>query len=73
MSSDPTVLIVDDSKNSLRAVEAALSDIGATLIPAQSGEQALREVMACEEIAVIVLDIGMPGMNGFEVAELLRQ
>jgi PAS domain S-box-containing protein len=73
MSTDPTVLIVDDSKNSLRAVEAALSDIGARLIPAQSGEQALREVMACEEIAVIVLDIGMPGMNGFEVAELLRQ
>ena len=73
MNSDPTVLIVDDNTNSLKSVEAALIDIGATLITAHSGEQALREVMACDDLAVVVLDINMPGMNGFEVAELLRQ
>jgi signal transduction histidine kinase len=65
------VLIVDDDERNAFAAVQALSPLGHTLVVARSGEEALRAVLE-EEFAVILLDVHMPGMDGYETAELLR-
>jgi response regulator RpfG family c-di-GMP phosphodiesterase len=72
-NADPIeILLVDDTPDKLLALEAALSDMDQTLIRAESGSEALRLVLR-REFAVILLDINMPGMDGFETASLIRQ
>jgi PAS domain S-box-containing protein len=66
------ILLVDDAPDKILALEAALSDLGQTIIKAHSGSEALRLVLK-REFAVILLDINMPGMDGFETASLIRQ
>lgn len=66
------LLLVDDAPDKLLALEAALGDLGQTVIKAESGPEALRLVLR-REFAVILLDINMPGMDGFETAALIRQ
>ncbi len=66
------ILLVDDTPDKLLALEAALSDLGQNVIKAESGPEALRLVLR-REFAVILLDINMPGMDGFETAALIRQ
>jgi two-component system sensor histidine kinase/response regulator len=66
-----SILIVDDTPENLVAMEAVLADIG-RLVKVTSGQEALR-VLLKEEFAVILLDVNMPGMNGFETAALIRQ
>jgi PAS domain S-box-containing protein len=66
------ILLVDDAPDKLLALEAALSDLGQTVVKASSGSEALRLVLR-REFAVILLDINMPGMDGFETAALIRQ
>ena len=66
------VLIVDDSKNSLIALKAAISDLPVEILLAESGEQALRVVLA-HRLAAVVLDVQMPGLDGFTVASLIRE
>jgi len=66
------ILMVDDTPDKLLALEAALSDLGETVVKAESGSEALRLVLK-REFAVILLDINMPGMDGFETASLIRQ
>jgi PAS domain S-box-containing protein len=66
------ILLVDDSPDKLIALEAALSDLGQNVVKAESGPEALRLVLK-REFAVILLDINMPGMDGFETAALIRQ
>ena len=66
------ILMVDDRRENLQALEAMLEDLGAELVKAQSGAEALRSLLR-REFAVVLLDIQMPGMDGFEVAELIRQ
>jgi PAS domain S-box-containing protein len=66
------ILMVDDTPDKLLALEAALSDLGETIVKAESGSEALRLVLK-REFAVILLDINMPGMDGFETASLIRQ
>jgi PAS domain S-box-containing protein len=66
------ILLVDDTPENLIALEAVLSDLGQNLIKARSGEEALRLLLR-QEFAVILLDVNMPGLNGFETAELIRQ
>jgi PAS domain S-box-containing protein len=66
------ILLVDDTPDKLLALEAALGDCGETLVRAESGSEALRLVLR-REFAVILLDINMPGMDGFETAALIRQ
>ena len=70
----PTVniLIVDDEPRNLAVLETVLDDPGYRLVRASSGEEALLALMA-EEFAVLVLDVRMPGMNGFEVAQLVKE
>ncbi|MGV3741524.1 MAG: response regulator, partial [Burkholderiaceae bacterium] len=55
----------------LLALEAILEPLGHRLIRASSGEEALRSVLN-EEVAVILLDVQMPGMDGFETAAILK-
>ena len=67
----PKVLIVDDKLENLIALETLLQDIEAKCVRALSGNEALQLSLEYE-FACIILDVQMPGMNGFEVAELLR-
>jgi PAS domain S-box-containing protein len=66
------ILMVDDTPDKLLALEAALSDLGETIVKAESGSEALRLVLK-RDFAVILLDINMPAMDGFETASLIRQ
>ena len=65
------VLLVDDRPENLLALEAILEPLGHKLVRAQSGEAALRALLA-HDFAVILLDVQMPGMNGFEVARIAK-
>jgi two-component system, sensor histidine kinase and response regulator len=66
------ILLVDDQPANLVALEAMLQGLGQNLIKAESGREALRWVLT-HEFAVILLDVKMPDMDGFETAELIRQ
>jgi PAS domain S-box-containing protein len=63
--------LVDDNKANLLSLRAILEDLGRTLVEARSGEEALRRVQA-DEFAVVLLDVLMPGIGGFETAKLIR-
>src|SRR3954453_12392625 len=67
-----SILIVDDRPDKLLAIEAVLEDLGQNIVRAYSGREALRQVLA-QEFAVILLDVNMPDMDGFETASLIRQ
>ena len=67
-----SILLVDDRPEKLLALEAVLEDLGQTIVRAYSGREALRHVLN-HEFAVILLDVNMPGMDGFETAQLIRQ
>jgi signal transduction histidine kinase len=72
MSEDPVkILLVDDRPENLLALEAILDPLGQILVRADSGPHALRCVLELE-FAAILLDVQMPGMNGFEVAEIIK-
>jgi PAS domain S-box-containing protein len=62
---------VDDTPSNLVALEAVLSDLGLDLVRATSGEEALR-LLEGQEVAVILLDVRMPGLDGFETTRRLR-
>ena len=66
-----SILLVDDRPENLLALEAILEPLGQNLVRANSGPEALRHVLA-QEFAAILLDVQMPGMNGFEVAEIIK-
>src|SRR5437016_2581872 len=66
------ILLVDDRPESLLALEAILAELGQNLVKADSGRQALRCVLE-QDFAVILLDVHMPGMDGFETASLIRE
>jgi two-component system, sensor histidine kinase len=65
------ILLVDDRAENLLALEAILEPIGQLLIRANSGPEALKKVLETE-FAAILLDVQMPVMNGFEVAEIIK-
>lgn len=66
------ILVVDDDEANLLAAEAVLADLGHPVVTATSGAEALRAVLR-HDFAVILLDVRMPGMDGYETAELIRQ
>jgi adenylate cyclase len=69
---DPLILVVDDLAQNVRLLEAVLSPKGFRVAAASSGEQAL-DVLSKEHPDVVVLDILMPGMDGYEVCRRIRQ
>jgi signal transduction histidine kinase len=66
------ILVVDDRDENLVAVEAVLSDPGYRLVRARSGREALKEVLD-QDFALILLDVVMPGVDGYETATLIRE
>lgn len=68
----PSILLVDDDVHNLKAVTEILADLDAELVCAASGRDALRLVLE-RDFAAILLDVRMPGMDGYETATLIRQ
>jgi len=66
------ILLVDDQPGRLLTYRAILEPLGERLVDASSGPEALQKLMQ-EEFAVILLDVNMPGMDGFETASLIHQ
>ena len=65
------ILLVDDDRAALYALSEMLSDLPAELVLAESGEDALRQILK-QEFALILLDVRLPKMDGFEVAAAIR-
>jgi PAS domain S-box-containing protein len=65
------ILIVDDRPENLLALEAILEPLGQTLVRANSGDEALRKLLS-HDVAVILLDVQMRELNGFETARLIK-
>jgi len=66
------ILAVDDSLANLLAIEAALGDFGAHVVKTQSGADALRRLLT-QDFALILLDVQMPIMDGFQTARMIRE
>src|SRR5688572_21538099 len=66
------ILVVDDSAANLMALQTALEGVGGRVVGAQSGEEALRTLLE-RDFAVILLDVKMPTLGGFETARLIRE
>jgi Signal transduction histidine kinase len=66
------ILIVDDRPENLLAMESILDGLDQNLVRAGSAREALRYLLT-EDVALIILDVQMPGVNGFELAELIRE
>jgi PAS domain S-box-containing protein len=66
------VLLVDDRRENLLALEAILEPLGQTLLFAGSGEDALRTLLK-RDVALILLDVQMPGLDGFATASLIKE
>lgn len=71
-SAPVNILLVDDQPGRLLTYRAILEPLGERLVEAASGEQALKLLME-DEYAVILLDVNMPGLDGFETAHLIHQ
>jgi CheY-like chemotaxis protein len=72
VSRQARILLVDDRAENLVALDAILSSLNQILVPVRSGEQALQALLA-DEFAVVLLDIVMPGMDGFETAARIKR
>ena len=66
------ILLVDDQPGKLLSYEAILSDLGENLIKASSGREALENLLK-NDITVVLIDVSMPELDGFELAEIIRQ
>jgi signal transduction histidine kinase/PleD family two-component response regulator len=66
------ILVVDDVREKIVAIEATLAELGQNIVSASSGEEALRCLLK-DDFAVILLDVNMPEMDGFETAALIRE
>src|SRR5499426_3351311 len=66
------ILVVDDTPGQRLAVETVLAELGENIVAVDSGREALRYLLD-HDVAVILLDVNMPEMDGFETAALIRQ
>lgn len=67
------ILLVDDKKENLLSLQVILADRGYQFVEATSGKDALRILLKNQDFAIILMDVQMPLMDGFETAELIRQ
>ncbi len=67
-----SVLLVDDRKDKLLAMQTMLEPLGYRMLKVESGKEALRLLLK-EKIHLVVLDVNMPGLDGFETAKLIRE
>jgi PAS domain S-box-containing protein len=67
-----SILMVDDHPSNLLALEAILEPLGQELVKASSGEEALKRLLQ-RDFAVILMDVQMPGLDGFQTAALIKQ
>jgi signal transduction histidine kinase len=67
-----SILIVDDRPENLLALEAILDGRGLAVVPANSGREALKALLV-QDFALVLMDIAMPGLDGYETAELMRR
>ena len=72
MTDKMNILVVDDQPAKLLTYEAMLSDLGENLITVQSGMEAL-ECLLKNDVALVLMDVSMPGMDGFETAQMIHQ
>jgi GAF domain-containing protein/FixJ family two-component response regulator len=72
MPSQASLLVVDDSPNQLLAIEALLAPMGQRVVTASSGQEALRLLLHLD-CALVLLDVHLPDISGFEVARLMRE
>jgi PAS domain S-box-containing protein len=68
----PPILVVDDEPKNLLAVEGVLSGLGGRVVTARSGREALRHLLN-QDFAVVLLDVQMPEMDGFQAAQIIRE
>src|SRR6202795_4460316 len=66
------ILMVDDQPGKLLTYEAILNELGENLIQARSGKEALDQLLKTD-IAVVLMDVSMPELDGFELADMIRQ
>ena len=66
------ILMVDDQVGKLLSYEAILGDLGENLLKAHSGKEAL-EILLRTEVAVVLLDVSMPELDGYDLAEMIRE
>ena len=66
------ILMVDDQPGKLLSYEVILEELGENLIKANSGREAL-EYLLRNDIAVVLMDVSMPEIDGFELADMIRQ
>src|ERR1043165_5783300 len=72
-TSEPVnILVVDDMPEKIMTIEATLEELGQNIVKAYSGREALRCLLK-DDFAVILLDVNMPEMDGFETAALIRE
>ena len=71
-ASQSRILIVDDDPANQKSLQAVLANTGAYLVTAGSGEEALRQVLD-QDFAAILMDVRMPGIDGFTTASMIRE
>src|SRR5215213_10087431 len=69
----PKILLVDDREDNLLSIETILEPSGYQFVKAQSGRQALKILLTEYDFAMILMDVKMPNLNGFETASLIYE
>ena len=73
MEEKVNILLVDDNDSNLDTLKAVLDDPDYHLVRATSGREALKRILEFRDFAVIILDVQMPKMDGFETARLIKK
>jgi CheY-like chemotaxis protein len=69
----PKILLIDDREDNLMSIEAILEPNGYHFVKARSGREALRVLLSQHDFSLILMDVKMPNLNGFETASLIYE